>query len=104
NLPSVDRLLGHLSAARLIETYGRPLTVEALRTVLDAARRRILDGDGHAPSSAELIGEAQELLEAWLTPTLRRVINATGTVIHTILERASLSDESLAALLSLGGG
>jgi len=104
NLPSVDRLLGHLSAARLIETYGRPLTVEALRAVLDAARRRILDGEGHAPSSAVLIGEAQELLEAWLTPTLRRVINATGTVIHTNLGRAPLSDEALAALVSVGGG
>lgn len=104
NLPSVDRLLGHLSAARLIETYGRPLTVEALRAVLDAARQRILDGAGHAPSSAVLIGEAQELLDAWLTPTLRRVINATGTVVHTNLGRAPLSDEVLEALASVGGG
>lgn len=62
DLPGVDRLLGHLTAARLVEQYGRPLTVEALRTALQNARENILAGGEHVPSSAVLIGEAQEIL------------------------------------------
>ncbi len=103
DLPGVDRLLGHLTAARLVEQYGRPLTVEALRTALQNARENILAGGEHVPSSAVLIGEAQEILAGWLAPTLRRVVNATGVIVHTNLGRAPLSDAALDALHGVGG-
>ncbi len=103
-LPSVDRLLGHLTVAELSARYGHNLTVEALRVALDAARVRIQAGADSAPSDAVLIGQAEELLEEWLAPTLRRVINATGVIVHTNLGRAPLSDAALDAIREVGGG
>lgn len=104
NLPSIDRLLGHLAAVRLIDSCGRPLTVEALRLVLEEARTQVLAGSDSIPSDALLIAAAQNLLEQWLTPTLRRVINATGVIVHTNLGRAPLSDAALEAIREVGGG
>lgn len=104
DLPSVDRLLGHLSARRLIQQYGHDLTVEAVRAALDETRARLLAAGGHAPSDAVLIGEAAKTLDEWLTPTLRRVINATGVIVHTNLGRAPLSDAALDAVRAVGGG
>ena len=83
-LPSVDRLLGHLTVAELSARYGHHLTVEALRAALDAARARIQAGADSAPGDAVLIGQAEELLEEWLAPTLRRGRHATrGEVGNT---------------------
>ncbi len=104
NLPSVDRLLGHLAAARLTEQYGRSLTVEALRDALDLARERILQGAGEPPGDALLVDAARQTLEGWLAPTLRRVINAAGVIVHTNLGRAPLSDAALDTIREMGGG
>jgi L-seryl-tRNA(Ser) seleniumtransferase len=104
DLPSVDRLLGHLSARRLVQQYGHDLTVEAVRAALDETRERLLAAGGHAPSDAVLIGEAAATLDGWLAPTLRRVINATGVIVHTNLGRAPLSDAALDAVRAVGGG
>ncbi len=104
DLPSVDRLLGHLSARRLVKQYGHDLTVEAVRAALDETRARLLSAGGHAPSDAVLLGEAAATLDGWLTPTLRRVINATGVIVHTNLGRAPLSDAALDAVRAVGGG
>jgi L-seryl-tRNA(Ser) seleniumtransferase len=104
DLPSVDRLLGHLSARRLVKQYGHDLTVEAVRAVLDETRTRLLSAGGHAPSDAVLLGEVAATLDGWLTPTLRRVINATGVIVHTNLGRAPLSDAALDAVRAVGGG
>lgn len=104
NLPSVDRLLAHPEAVRLIDSYGRSLTVEALRAALDAAREAVLGGAQAVPDDNQLIGAAQDILVAWLVPTLRRVINATGVIIHTNLGRAPLSDAALAAIHEVGSG
>ncbi len=104
NLPSVDRLLAHPEAVRLIGSYGRSLTVEALRTALDAAREALLAGAQVVPDDDRLISAARDILVAWLAPTLRRVINATGVIVHTNLGRAPLSDAALAAIHEVGGG
>lgn len=104
DLPSVDRLLGHLAARRLVQQYGHDLTVEAVRAALDGARERLLATGGSAPSDATLLGQAAETLDGWLAPTLRRVINATGVIVHTNLGRAPLSDAALDAVRAVGGG
>lgn len=103
-LPSVDRLLNHLSAQRLVQTYGHDLAVEALRSAVEEARQQIVEGGSSVPGDAILIGAAHETLADWLHPTLRRVINATGVIVHTNLGRAPLSDEALDAIQSVGGG
>src|SRR5574341_469859 len=104
HLPSVDRLLGHLSASMLIQNYGHSLTVEAVRQVLDDARSKLRGGAPEIPSDALLIDSARQTLEGWLAPTLRHVINATGVIIHTNLGRAPLSDSAIEAIHAISGG
>jgi L-seryl-tRNA(Ser) seleniumtransferase len=98
SLPSVDRLLQSESASNLISTFGRPLTLEAIRDTLEATRKSIQQG-GSLPSHEALVAEAQGKLEGWVTPTLHPVINATGVIIHTNLGRAPLSQEAREAVL-----
>lgn len=96
-LPSVDQLLQYEQTAQWINTYGRPLTVDALREALAAARAGIQSGRP-APAEEILLENAGHLLQTWLAPTLRPVINASGVVLHTNLGRAPLSRAALAAI------
>ena len=97
NLPSVEQLLQN--AADLIDTYGRPLTLHALRASLDDVRARFkLHPDLAMPSTEEILYRAASRLSAWTQPTLIPVINATGVIIHTNLGRAPLSKATIAAM------
>lgn len=102
-LPSVDRLLDMEAIQELIETYGRQTTVEALRETLDATREKIRDGDD-VPDVASLVTHSHARLKERLAPTLRRVINATGVIIHTNLGRAPLSNATRAAMDEVSQG
>ncbi|HEY47781.1 MAG: L-seryl-tRNA(Sec) selenium transferase [Anaerolineae bacterium SM23_ 63] len=101
DLPSVERLLQR--AAKLEATYGRPLTLEAIRDRLDAAREAIREG--HPPPQEDiLIEEAHKTLDHWLAPTLQPVINATGVIIHTNLGRAPLCRAARQAMIDVAEG
>ena len=97
-LPSVDLLLS--TASDLIEAYGRPLTLDALRAALDSARAAIRAGEP-PPDSAHLLAAARADLVRRTAVTLRPVINATGVILHTNLGRSPLSAEAIAALRSV---
>ena len=101
-LPSVERLLQTEAAQALEQTYGRPLTLAALRAGLEAARGAIREG-GAAPGPEQLLDQARQSLASWLAPTLRPVINATGVILHTNLGRAPLSDAAQAAVRHAAG-
>ena len=105
NLPSVEQLLQ--LATDLIEAYGRPLTLHALRASLDDVRARfkpvLSSGEGlhpdlALPSTEEILYRAKTRLSTWTQPTLIPVINATGVIIHTNLGRAPLSKATIAAM------
>ena len=97
NLPSVEQLL-QLSAD-LIASYGRLLTLHALRASLDDVRARFkLHPELALPSTEEILFGAKSRLSAWTQPTLIPVINATGVIIHTNLGRAPLSKATIAAM------
>jgi L-seryl-tRNA(Ser) seleniumtransferase len=88
----------------LIERFGRELTVEALRSVLDERRRAVLKGSGATADEDSLAAEAAGWLAAVLEPTLRPVINATGIIVHTNLGRAPLSEAALEAVAAVAAG
>ncbi len=90
DLPSVERLLQTDSAAELVSAFGRPLTLQAVRQQLEAARSAIRGGEP-PPEPEILLERTRAALEGWLRPSLRPVINATGVIIHTNLGRAPLS-------------
>jgi L-seryl-tRNA(Ser) seleniumtransferase len=102
-LPSVERLLQAATPAGLESRFGRPLTLQALHETLDEARG-LIRGGGQPPDETTLIAEASRRLEAWLAPTLRPVINATGVILHTNLGRAPLSRTATRAMLDVAAG
>ena len=103
NLPSVESLLQ--DAADLIDSYGRPLTLDALRSTLDDIRARFKTNPELAlPSDEEILSRAESRLSAWTQPTLIPVINATGVIIHTNLGRAPLSKATIAAMQTTAQG
>jgi L-seryl-tRNA(Ser) seleniumtransferase len=84
-LPSVDRL----AAALADEGLATPAqAVAAARAVIDERRTQLLAGEGTG-GEVDLLARARERLR----PTLRRVLNASGVVIHTNLGRAPLASE-----------
>ena len=102
NLPSVEQLLKQSS--HLIAEYGRPLTLDALRSTLDDARQRFQEKpEAGLPSTAEILTRAEAQLAAWTTSPLLPVINATGVILHTNLGRAPLSSAAMAAMQEAAG-
>ena len=97
NLPSVEQLLNN--ATHLIEGFGRPLTLDALRSTLDEARARFkAQPETALPSTEIILAESESRLHAWTKPTLLPVINATGVILHTNLGRAPLSQATIVAM------
>ena len=97
DLPSIDQLLQN--ATHLIETFGRPLTLDVLRLTLDETRARFKQAPETALPSIDLIlSRAESQLTTWTTSTLRPVINATGVILHTNLGRAPLSNATIKAM------
>lgn len=103
DLPSVDRLIGHDSAADLIGDFGRPLSLQALRAQLEQEREAIRAGSAN-PTIEQILRRAHQLASDWLLASLRPVINATGVIIHTNLGRAPLSRAAREAMLSVASG
>jgi len=91
DLPSVDEL------ARAVPD---PLAVEAARAVLASAREEIRAGADPGDLEERLRSE----LAAARAPRLRRVVNATGVLVHTNLGRAPLPEAALARALEVGRG
>ena len=106
-LAAVDQVLREPAVAALLERYPRDVVVRAVRTVIDRLRREIIEGGREADAAgltpAHLAPWVEQLVEAAVTPSLRRVINATGVVAHTNLGRSVLPAEALAAVATAGG-
>jgi len=96
-LPSVDRLLGQPALAACVAAHGQALTKRAISDELAAQREVVRSGGGVAPLLA-LVASIERRLSALAAPTMRRVINLTGTVIHTNLGRALLPEEAIDAV------
>ena len=91
-LPAVHEVLARLAATAA--RYPHALLVAEIRCAIEDARRDILSrGSGGSPVAARV----EAALDAIARPSLRRVINATGVVVHTNLGRAPLAAFSVQA-------
>ena len=105
-IPAVDALLGSPAFVALIARYGRARVTEAAR-VATASLRAALKVDEEIEKQALVARIAQDAarwLEAQETPSLRRVINATGVVVHTNLGRAPLPSAATDAMVRVARG
>jgi len=96
-LPSIDRLLRQPRLAALGAEHGNTLVKQAAQQEL-AARRERLRAGARAPAPEEIERSIAERVAQLAAPRMRRVINLTGTVIHTNLGRALLADEAIDAV------
>lgn len=101
-LPAVHLLVTAPMARELEAIHGHLAIAEAARVLVDSARKDILAG-AKTPSLAELLAALPSAVEARARPHMRRVINATGVVLHTNLGRAPLSRAATDALLAATG-
>ncbi len=97
-IPSVDRVLSFPCLSRIMERYSRSAVVDAARGVLGSYRERILGGSTVDLSEEAVARDISERLAMDGRPSMRKVINATGTVIHTNLGRSPLPDEAVEAV------
>ena len=96
-LPAVDAVLRTPGAGVLISRYGVKAATAAVRQTLGNTRREILDGGEPEVSGKAVLSAAANLLSR---RGLRRVVNATGVVLHTNLGRSVLSERAIRAAAS----
>ena len=99
-LPSVDTLLADSEVQGLVRVHGRDLVVAAVRSTLARAREDIRAGYEPGPFVEGVIAE----LDALRGPFLRRVLNATGVIVHTNLGRAPLAEAALERVRDVARG
>jgi L-seryl-tRNA(Ser) seleniumtransferase len=96
DLPSIDRVL----ADERLAAEPHELVVAAARAVLERAREEIQAGGTPAPLVDAILDELARVRR----PSLRRVLNATGVLVHTNLGRAPLSARALERVAEVGAG
>jgi L-seryl-tRNA(Ser) seleniumtransferase len=106
DLPSIDRLLRGDCARALVAEHGHTLVAAEARALIDALRAQAIACTlmSEAVVPAALDAALADRVAARLAPGMRRVLNLTGTVIHTNLGRALLAEPALQHLLSMMGG
>lgn len=104
-LPAVETVLQHESLAGPLGELPRNLVVEAVRWTIETERDRLKSVPRAAAADAgALATRAAGLARRLARPALRRVINATGIVLHTNLGRAPLSAPAQAAVSAVAAG
>lgn len=102
-LPSIEQLLQSEGAAELVETYGRSRVVAGLRATVAEWRDKLLSSDVPAGpiESGAVLEQVSRRLQQARRPSLRPVINLTGTVLHTNLGRALLPEDAIAEVAAV---
>ncbi|MCQ2507917.1 MAG: L-seryl-tRNA(Sec) selenium transferase [Dorea sp.] len=118
SIPKVDVLLEKEEIKVLISLYGRELVLEAIHTVMRELRSYIGKIEEKDPDNQKVISqmetaktkidqistEVESCLSKMVTPNMRPVINATGTILHTNLGRALISEKHAKRLVDLVTG
>lgn len=105
SLPSVSTLLEHEEVRDWLSGLPRNTVLAALQDALAETRRAILDGRGNGGVDVhDILRRCEEEIVRRSTPSLRRVINATGVVLHTGLGRAPLCDSAIEAIVEGASG
>ena len=96
-LPAVDAVLRSPAAQALVSRHGTKATTAVVRGLLERAREEILAGGEPEVSKESVLAGATNILAG---RGLRRVVNATGVVLHTNLGRSVLSKRAVEAAVA----
>ena len=97
-IPKVDELMKQTALQQLCETVPAQKVTEAVRQILEDLRGSILSGSiEELPAVEDLCGLVISAANKKAEYSLRKVINATGIILHTNLGRACISDRAAAA-------
>ena len=100
DLPSVNALLETSGVRSLLAHHPRQVVLDAVRSAVDAAR----NAGGAQRTEDQWIETITTAVRESTQSSLRRVINATGVVLHTNLGRAPLADAAIRAIQEVAGG
>jgi L-seryl-tRNA(Ser) seleniumtransferase len=93
-IPQVDATLR--AVPDVVEAWGHPVARRLVQEEIDAAREAVRRGE--ARDAATIEAAVRTRATTLTSRRLRRVINATGVILHTNLGRAPLSDEAVEAV------
>lgn len=102
-LPRIDELLKLQSVNKLIEENSRTIVLESLREAIEFYRNGILKGNVDSLNTEQVLDFAVHTLESKNKMHLEKVINATGTVIHTNLGRSLLGKKAIENVITVAG-
>jgi len=109
SLPKIDEMMLRLEKGERFPGIPREIVREACRSVVDDLRNAIIreQGDGtglRLPAPEEAADRAATVIADLGGRRLRRVINATGVILHTNLGRAPLCREAIERICEVAGG
>src|SRR5262245_44112040 len=105
-IPSVDRLLKHANCEVLLTRYNRDYVTQKCREVLEQLRTEIRQATSLSASDIDdeaVIKRLGAQIRAESVPGHVRVVNATGTILHTNLGRALLPQAAIDAMTAVAG-
>ena len=107
SIPKVDALLENEAIIAGIEYYGRDIVMDAIRVETEALRAFIGSCDSEEKAKAQIASLVEQVLlraEKMLAPNMKKIVNATGTVLHTNLGRAPISKKHMEHIAEIATG
>jgi len=109
HLPKIDEMMLRIEKREGLAGFPREIVKEACRSIVEGLRSRILADRGKGkqfrlPTPEQTAYQAAQIVEGYRSYRLRRVINATGVILHTNLGRAPLCKEAIARVVEVARG
>lgn len=101
SLPKVDELLQEETIIEQLGSSMRVLVLDSLRESIEVFRKAILNDEIKSLTKEEIIIHSIKILNKKNSPKLRKVINGTGTVVHTNLGRSLLSKDAIDRVINV---
>ena len=93
-IPAINKILLLDETKELMNTYTEVAIKSAIKQYIEEVKQAILNEElSEVPSLSKIVGEVARIVEKEDKNSLRRVINATGTILHTNLGRSLLSEK-----------
>lgn len=103
-IPSVDEVLRSDALRQCVNSCSKNLALQTIREILGKIRADIMAGCKVDTSMDNIEALVKQYLDNMLKPSVKRVVNASGVVLHTNLGRAILCNDAIEAIKVAAGG